>query len=687
MNHLIHEKSPYLLQHTQNPVDWYPWGNEAFEQAKKEDRPVFLSIGYSTCHWCHVMAHESFENEEVAELLNQKYIAIKVDREERPDIDAVYMSVCQAVTGSGGWPLTVIMTPEQHPFFAGTYFPKKSRYGRPGLMEILQEIEKMWRQRRGELIAAGARITEAICREETNLDPDLEGAMGWNLNQRKNSLPRPELAMIHRAAELLRQNFDKHYGGFGNAPKFPVPHNLFFLMRYAMAEDKTDYIPIVEQTLRSMADGGIFDHIGGGFSRYSTDERWLVPHFEKMLYDNALLAIAYLECYQLTKDHYYAEIAEKTLDYILEEQTGAEGEFFCGQDADSDGVEGKYYFFTPEEILHVLGEKAGREFCAAYDITEVGNFEGKSIPNRIGKEMPLPEGIEELKETLYQYRKKRTSLHLDDKVILSWNAWTIFAMAKAAQILGEDKYKRAAERAHCFIKKYMTDAKDRLFLRWRDGQAAHAGTLDDYAVYGLALLELYQATFQTKYLGEALLRAEQLCEFFADERNGGYYMTASDAEQLIKRPKETYDGAIPSGNSAAAVLLGRLARYTGEQRWQEASARQNYFLARAMGEIPYGNSLGLIALMEALYPSKELVCVTSEHFVETEPLGQLKTYIAQNLNLNLSVLCKTKENAAALAVIAPFTADYPVPEQDSTYYLCTNGACGMPCKKFEELDL
>lgn len=665
MNHLIHEKSPYLLQHTQNPVDWYPWCKEAFEKAKREDKPVFLSIGYSTCHWCHVMAHESFEDETVAELLNRSYISIKVDREERPDIDAVYMAVCQAVTGSGGWPLTVILTPDQKPFFAGTYFPKHARYGQPGLLDILAELSRNWKTRREELLHAGQQLTSLINQNKTCQTGT------WDKK------------MLKKAEALFLQDYDPRFGGFGQAPKFPVPHNLLFLMQYAKAENRQKPLAMAKHTLHAMAEGGIFDHIGGGFSRYSTDEAWLVPHFEKMLYDNALLAMAYLEAFQITKDVFYGQTARQTLDYMIRELTSPEGAFFCGQDADSDGVEGKYYFFTPDEIIGVLGEQAGRRFCLAYDITETGNFEGKSIPNRIHAMKSLPDEIEENRLTLYQYRRKRTRLHLDDKVILSWNAWAVTAMARAAGILKEEKYLDTAKRAHVFISCNMTDDKNRLFLRWREGEMAHAGCLDDYAVYGLALLALYQATFDPAYLKEAVLRGEQMAEFFEDREMGGYYLTASDAEQLIARQKETYDGALPSGNSAAAMLLSKLFNYTGDTKWQEAVQRQNSFLAGTIKDFPYGHSFGLLALMESLYPSRELVVVSAD---ETLP-GALKNYLSQNGSFGLTVLFKSPQSAALLGDTVPFTKDYPIPKTGCMYYLCQNGMCTAPETDFERLDL
>lgn len=665
MNHLIHEKSPYLLQHTQNPVDWYPWCKEAFEKAKREDKPVFLSIGYSTCHWCHVMAHESFEDETVAELLNRSYISIKVDREERPDIDAVYMAVCQTVTGSGGWPLTVILTPDQKPFFAGTYFPKHARYGQPGLLDILAELSRNWKTRREELLHAGQQLTSLINQNKTCQTGT------WDKK------------MLKKAEAFFLQDYDPRFGGFGQAPKFPVPHNLLFLMQYAKAEHRQKPLAMAKHTLHAMAEGGIFDHIGGGFSRYSTDEAWLVPHFEKMLYDNALLAMAYLEAFQITKDVFYGQTARQTLDYMIRELTSPEGAFFCGQDADSDGVEGKYYFFTPDEIIGVLGEQAGRRFCLAYDITETGNFEGKSIPNRIHAMKSLPDEIEESRLTLYQYRRKRTRLHLDDKVILSWNAWAVTAMARAAGILREEKYLDTAKRAHVFISCNMTDDKNRLFLRWREGEMAHAGCLDDYAVYGLALLELYQATFDPAYLKEAVLRGEQMTGFFEDREMGGYYLTASDAEKLIARQKETYDGALPSGNSTSAMLLSKLFNYTGDTKWQEAAQRQNRFLAGTIKDFPYGHSFGLLALMESLYPSRELVVVSAD---ETLP-GALKDYLSQNGSFGLTVLFKSPQNAALLGDTVPFTKDYPIPKTGCMYYLCQNGMCAAPEMDFEKLDL
>lgn len=663
MNHLINEKSPYLLQHAENPVNWYPWGNEAFEQAKKEDLPVFLSIGYSTCHWCHVMAHESFEDQEVAELLNSHYVCIKVDREERPDIDSVYMAACQAVTGAGGWPLTAILTPDQKPFFLGTYIPKHPRYGQTGLLELLQKVHLLWSRDRKKLLETGRQITAFL------------SAPGSKAEE------TPDKNVLKQAVNLFKQQYDRKWGGFGSAPKFPSPHNLLFLLDYSALESDDSTLEMALHTLSAMACGGMNDQIGGGFSRYSTDERWLVPHFEKMLYDNALLAISYLNAYHITGEDMYADTARRTLDYVLRELTGPSGEFYCGQDADSDGVEGRYYYFTKEEVLEVLGPKDGAEFCRIYDITSEGNFEGKCIPNRIDADHnPWPSDDPRLKK-LYGYRLDRVSLHRDDKVILSWNGWMIIAMARAAQITEDSRYRDAAVHACQFIKQSMTDSRGRLYLRWRKGEAATPGQLDDYAVFGLALIELYRTTYKPQYLEDALHIAAQMTDLFEDKENGGYFLTASDAEVLIARPKETYDGAIPSGNSAAAVLLVQLAQYTCDVFWQEARERQIRYLAGSIKEYPAGHSFGLLALIKVLYPARELVCVSAD----SELPETLRHYLMENNPINLSVILKTKANEATLEKTLPYVRDYPIPGKGAMYYLCKNGVCMAPVEDISKL--
>ncbi len=661
-NRLKNEKSPYLLQHKDNPVDWYPWGEEAFGKAKRENKPIFLSIGYSTCHWCHVMAKESFEDKEIASLL-QAFVCIKVDREERPDIDAVYMSVCQALTGSGGWPLTILMTPEQKPFFAGTYFPKKGYGGQPGLTELLERTAQLWKNDRDRLLSAGIQITETVFREEKN-DP---------------AVPRRD--MTDDAFSLLKKRYDEIWGGFGLPPKFPTPHSLMFLMRYYENGGSAEALDMVRHTLLSMARGGIFDPIGGGFSRYTTDEKWLIPHFEKMLYDNALLIPAYLEAYQLTGKESYAEIAERTADYLLRELRSPDGGFFCGQDADSEGEEGKYYRFTQKEILGVLGSERGDAFCRQYHMTGKSNFAGGYIPNRIGEGASLSWADSEELRQLREYRKGRTKLHRDEKILLSWNAWTIIALIRAGKILDRKKYTDAAIGTCRFIEKNMTNPHNRLYLRFSGGEAANDGQLDDYAVYALAQLELYHATFDIGYLEQAVLRARQMTELFGDKENGGYFMTANDAEKLIARTKELYDGAIPSGNSAAAAVLVRLAALTGENEWRNEADKQLRYITGRIRDYPAGYCFSLLSFCDALFPHRELVVCSEE--VPEELTGYLRTHPANDL----FILYKSSRNQSRLSQTAPFTAFYPVPESGACFYLCENGSCKNPVRSFTELDL
>lgn len=694
-NRLQDEKSPYLQQHKDNPVDWYPWGEEAFQKALREDRPVFLSIGYSTCHWCHVMAHESFEDVQIAEILNQNYICIKVDREERPDIDGVYMAACVAVTGSGGWPLTVLMTPEQIPFFVGTYFPKQSRYGQPGLAEILTQAARLWKTGRPELLRAGEQIVETLRQRETAQSKGrTDGREQGNVEERmgpkgqaeklfgrkqENKFPFAELP--HRAYRRFAESFDRTWGGFGSAPKFPSPHNLLFLMRYALEERRPEALDMVETTLQGMARGGIQDQVGGGFSRYSTDEKWLVPHFEKMLYDNALLLLAYLNAYQMTKKETYGYVARRTADYILRDLTGPEGGFYCGQDADSDGVEGKYYCFTPTQSRDALGEEDGRDFCRDYGISERGNFEGASIPNRLGQEAKGWEAQDPRWKKLRTFREGRTTLHKDDKCLLSWNAWTVLALAGAGRILEEKRFLEAAERGERFLEKKMTDERNRLYLRYREGEAAHAGQLEDYGVYALALLGLYRATFRPEYLRAAILRAEQMEEYFKGD-GGGYYVTASDEMPLIVRLRETWDTAMPSGNSVAALVLCSLWNLTGEEKWQEAARQQLDFLAEACEEYPAGHSFALLAMADVLHPHRELLCAAQDGVPE-----ELQRYLAENPAYGLSILVKTPESAELLAELAPFTREIPIPVRGAVYYLCENGSCRAPLENFDLLGL
>ena len=656
-NRLQFEQSPYLLQHRENPVDWRPWGSEAFQAAREEDKPVFLSIGYSTCHWCHVMAHESFEDGTVAEAVNRDFIPIKVDREERPDVDAVYMAACVAMTGSGGWPLTVLLTPEQKPFWAGTYLPRQA------LLSLLQQAARLWREDRDSLLAAGEALTDRL--------REAEGA-GTGF---------PDRALASLAAGLYARSFDARWGGFGHAPKFPTPHNLIFLLRYARRTGEAQAGAMAEQTLESMYRGGLFDHVGGGFARYSTDEMWLVPHFEKMLYDNALLALAYTEAYQQTRRPLYGEIVRRTLDYVLRELRDPQGGFYCGQDADSEGEEGKYYVFTAGELRDLLGPEDAEAFCRWYGVTEAGNFAGKNILNLIGREQVQrePARIRPLRERVYAYRLERTRLHRDDKVLAAWNGLMIAALARAGLALDEPRYRDAAVGAAAFLKRSLTEETGRLLARWRAGQAAYLGKLDDYAFCAWGLLELYGATFRTAYLAEARDLTARLLEQFFDGKNGGFYPYAADGEQLITRTKETYDGAMPSGNAAAALVLSRLARLTGEARWRTAADLQLGYLAGAAQTYPAGHGFAMLVFLEELWPSAELVCAA-----RTVP-EELTAFLREASRPELTVLVKTPETAESLEELAPFTEAYPIPETGVRYYLCRNGACARPVDSISEV--
>ena len=589
-NRLSQERSPYLLQHAHNPVDWFPWSEEAFTKAKAEDKPIFLSIGYSTCHWCHVMAEESFEDEEVARILNKDFVAVKVDKEERPDLDMVYMMACQLFAGQGGWPTTLFLTPDKRPFFAGTYFPKESVNGRAGLIDILNSIKKSWSEKRKDIEDSGkdmvARLNAINCDGQKLSGSDLTSAED----------------LIHKGIEQLQNSFDEINGGFGKSPKFPTPQNLLFLLAFNKAYKDGESLRMAEKTLIQMYRGGIYDHIGGGFSRYSTDSRWLVPHFEKMLYDNAMLAFVYTKAYRSTEDPIYKEVAESILGYVLREMTAPEGGFYSAQDADSQGEEGKYYVFSRAEILDRLGEKEGSAFCDAYDISPRGNFEGYSIPNLLYNFSfeDMSERFESQRKTLLTYRAERMSLHKDDKVLTAWNGMMIAAFANAGSVFGQRRYLDAAVNAEKFITEKLVKRDGRLKVRYREQEAAGDGYLDDYAYYVWGLLELYETTKKVGYLQKAIDLNTVILNDFSDEERGGFYFTSFNSEKLIWRPKESYDGAIPSGNSIAAWNMVRLANKMGSSDLTEKAEAQLRFLAVEAERYPIGHSLSLYLLTKYL---------------------------------------------------------------------------------------
>lgn len=668
-NHLIKEKSPYLLQHAYNPINWFSWSHEAFEKAKTENKPIFLSIGYSTCHWCHVMAHESFEDTEVAELMNDNFIAIKVDREERPDIDSIYMTVCQRLTGQGGWPLTILMTPDQIPFYAGTYFPKDHKYGKPGLLQILESIGSKWCTSKDEIIQSGNRILESI---KNDFSPE-------------NSAEELTKTPVKDAFLLSSQMFDSTNGGFGDAPKFPSAHKLMFLSRFGVNENMINPLEMVEKTLNSMFKGGIYDHIGYGFSRYATDEAWLIPHFEKMLYDNALLLITYLEAYEQTKNPLYKTICINTFEYILTQMTSDEGGFYSAQDADSDGVEGKFYVYNPAEIIVLLGDEDGAYFNDYYGVTPEGNFEGANILNLIdnyayNKE---DEKIKSLRDKVFEYRNSRTKLHKDDKILTSWNALMITALAKGYKVLGDEKYLHAAEKALNFIKEKLSNDNGRLLARFRDGDSKYLGYLDDYAYLVWSLTELYNSTFDAKYLKEALKFNKDMIDLFWDTKSHGFFLNGSDSKSLIANPKDIYDGALPSGNSVAAFNLVKLYKLTGDKNLEEYAFKQLTAFYGTVKEMPVGYSFYIMALMGMLYPSKELVVVAKDN----SELEALKTILSTKFTPNLTIIVKTKENEKELENLVLFTKDYGIKNDKTTYYLCTDGACNTPSNNLNEITL
>ncbi|GAB4258738.1 thioredoxin domain-containing protein [Thermincola ferriacetica] len=664
-NRLINEKSPYLLQHAHNPVDWYPWGDDAFRKAEKEDKPIFLSIGYSTCHWCHVMERESFEDEEVAAILNEHYVSIKVDREERPDIDTIYMSVCQAMTGHGGWPLTVIMTPDKKPFFAGTYFPKKSSRGLPGLTDILIQIADLWRERKKELTESGEKITEAV-------NSHLFSHTGGDVSKE----------MLDKAFAYFEENFDRLYGGFGAAPKFPTPHNLTFLLRYWKMSGNGAALEMVEKTLDAMYRGGIYDHIGFGFARYSTDRKWLVPHFEKMLYDNALLAIAYLEAYQATGNRKYAKTAEEIFTYVQRDMISPEGGFYSAEDADSEGEEGKFYVWTPEEVKEVLGDTLGRYFCRDYDITAQGNFESKSIPNLI--ETGYVEGYEEARKKLLARRQQRVHPFKDDKILTAWNGLMIAAMAYGARVLGEKKYAEVAANTVNFINKNLRREDGRLLARFRDGEAAFLGYLDDYACYVWGLIELYEATFEPAYLEQALELNNDMLKLFWDEENGGLFLYGTDAENLITRPKEIYDGALPAGNSVAAVNLFRLARLTGDRQIAERAREQLKAFGGSVAESPMGHSHFLMAVWLDLTPPLDITVVGDRKAGDTEKM--LATVNSRFMPEATVILKPPGPEGEKLAQAVAFLRDRQAVNGKATAYVCKNYSCHPPVTDADKLE-
>jgi uncharacterized protein YyaL (SSP411 family) len=679
-NHLTKEKSPYLLQHAGNPVDWYPWGAEAFQKAKEEDKPIFLSIGYATCHWCHVMAHESFEDDEVARLLNKHFIAIKVDREERPDVDKIYMYVCQSLTGRGGWPLSIFMTPEGKPFFAGTYFPKSNRLGMPSFVSVLEKIAAMWQNERASILKSSEAITGAI---QPRSDSD-------------ESEDAVSVATLKKGYAQLARVFDPNWGGFGPAPKFPTPHHLTFLLRWHKRSGDSMVLEVVEKTLKTMRSGGIFDQIGFGFHRYSVDEKWLVPHFEKMLYDQAVLAMAYTEAYQVTGKSEFAEVARQIFTYVLRDMTDADGGFYSAEDADSEGKEGLFYVWTPREVKAHLGKETGDLFCRFYGITEAGSFEeGRSIPyvRMSARSFAAKEGmdltrletvLEDARGRLFQIREKRVHPLKDDKILTSWNGLMIAAFAKGYQVLGHQAYVDAAQRAAGFILRNLRTADGRLLRRYRQGDSAYPGYLDDYAFLVWGLIELYEAIFEISYLEEAIALNDTMIDIFWDKQGGGLYFTGKGNEPLITRSKEIYDGALPSGNSVAALNFLRLGRMTGNVDLEHRAEQLVQAFSSQVTDQPMAYTQLLIALDFMIGPSREIVIAGDPSLNTTRAMVS----IVQRRFLPNKVLLLRRQGPEGkrLSALSPFVEAMTPLNHQPTVYLCEQYACQVPIKDVGQLE-
>jgi len=613
------------------------------------------------------MERESFEDEEVAEAMNKSCIAVKVDREERPDIDHIYMNVCQALTGSGGWPLTIIMTPDKKPFFAGTYFPKRSRMGYPGLMEILEKTTESWGSQRNELLKASESILEHIRADSV----DAAAEIG--------------LEAAGEAFKGLKASFDPEYGGFGRAPKFPTPHNLQFLLRYWKTVNDPEALHMVEKTLRFMYSGGIYDHVGYGFSRYSTDGKWLVPHFEKMLYDNAQLAIAYLEACQATGREQYGEVARQIFEYVLRDMTSSEGGFYSAEDADSEGVEGKFYVWSPRETTEILGEDAAVEFNGYYGINEKGNFEKKNIPNLLHNVKAFDRinsnPVEEHRKKIFEAREKRVHPHKDDKILTAWNGLMIAALSLGSRVLGDTRYSDAADKAVEFIRARLIREDGRLLARYRDGEAAYPGYLDDYAFLIWGLIELYEATFRVEYLRLALSLNKDMLRYFRDEERGGLYLYGSDSEELIHRPKDVYDGATPSGNSVAALNFLRLSRLTGDSSLEDLAYEQFNAFGAMIGSYPMGYTYMLMALLFARGKAGEAVLVGDR--TDENAVRMLELINKSFLPFTVTVFKDAEAVNSDIAGITPYTADQVMIDDKTTAYICENFSCRAPVTDVE----
>jgi uncharacterized protein YyaL (SSP411 family) len=683
-NRLINEKSPYLLQHATNPVDWYPWGDEAFEIAKKEDKPIFLSIGYSTCHWCHVMAHESFEDPKVAKLMNDTFVNIKVDREERPEIDKIYMAVCQMIRRNCGWPLTIIMDADKHPFTAATYIPKESRFGQMGMLDFIPKIKEYWENNRNELRLASKEVVENL--------KEMDYSGGELLKQETLNDAYKEMLLL----------YDNVHGGFKGAPKFPTPHKLLFLLRYWNRSGDKQALDIVEKTLQSLRLGGIFDQIGFGFHRYSTDSQWLLPHFEKMLYDQALLIMAYTETYQATKNSFYRDVANEIITYVFRDLTSKEGGFYSAEDADSEGEEGKFYVWSEDEIYSLLTRSESELFLEVFNFEKKGNFRdevtkeftGKNIPHlsqtfsNLAEKLQIPlddfsSKLNAIREKLFQIREKRIRPHKDDKVLVDWNGLMIAALAKAGRVFDNNDYIIAAKKAADFIQQKMITENKHLLHRYRDGEVAVNGFLDDYAFFIWGLLELYESIFNVDYLRQAIHYSEILLNHFWDDNKGGFYFTPDYGEYIITRKKEIYDGAIPSGNSIAMLNLLKLSRITMDLDFENKAFDIVKVFSLIIEHSLLGNSMTLSGLEFAYGPTFEVVIIGKEDSDDTKKMLKAlrELYVPNKIVLFVPI----NEESPEILEITDFVKHKTSKDGKATVHVCINRFCKFPTTEIAKM--
>ena len=674
MNRLANETSPYLLQHAGNPVDWYPWGEEAFAKARAEDKPILLSIGYSACHWCHVMEHESFENDAIAALMNESFVSIKVDREERPDLDEIYMSAVQMLTRRGGWPMTVFLTPEGKPFFGGTYYPPEDRQGMPGFPRVLQAVVEAYRNKPQDVARNVDQIVAALDR----------------MNVLSETGQEMSVEVVTRGAEGLTSAYDAVHGGFGRAPKFPNAGVFNLFLRAHRLSGNRRYLEMITETLRKMAEGGMYDQLGGGFHRYSVDDKWLVPHFEKMLYDNGQLAQVYAEAYRITGDGFFKRVVEETLDYVLREMCQPEGGFYSAQDADSEGEEGKFFVWSHEEILGLLGKERGDIFCRVYDVTDLGNFEGKNILHPIltveqaakyfrKEEEEIEAVLAECRARLFEEREKRIKPFRDEKVIISWNGLMLSGVAAAYAITGDARIREAGARTVDFVFTRMFE-NGLLLHTYKDGRAKLLGYLDDYAFLIAGLLDLFEATFEPELLERSKALARTMVEEFWDEENGGFFYTGKSHEQLISRTKPGFDSSIPSGNSVAVMDLLRLHHYTGDPDLLDRAGKTLRLHYDAMAKEPFGLSNMLGALDYHLSRPAEIVLVAARDDAAADALAEeiQRSYLPNKTFQWVSPDARLEE-------ISPLLEGKTQVGGKPTVYVCRNFTCAPPVTDWEGL--